>query len=62
MVLEAGGIAAQVGVQPGDVLLAVNGVPVAVPSDVLEVLGEGGRRWALDVIRQGQTVRLRFRI
>lgn len=62
VVLEAAGIAAQVGVQPGDVLLAVNGVPVAAPADVLAVLGEGGRRWALDVIRQGQTVRLRFRI
>ncbi len=55
-------IAANVGLQAGDLLVAVNGIPVTRPAEVLDVLQQGGRRWALDVARQGNMVRLRFRL
>lgn len=55
-------IAASLGLQPGDVVLAINGITVRTPDETLAALGQGGRRWVLDVLRQGQTLRLRFRL
>lgn len=62
LVAGVGDWAARVGLVAGDILLAVNGVAVAGPSDVLDLLGQGGRRWVLDVVRQGSRVQLRFRL
>lgn len=63
-VLVAGvdGLAARVGLAPGDILLAVNGQPVASPTEVVTALQSGGRRWQLDILRQGQRAELRFRL
>ncbi|NEX46916.1 Do family serine endopeptidase [Pseudotabrizicola algicola] len=55
-------LAAQVGLRPGDVLLAINERPVTLPQDVAEAAREPTRRWAIDVNRGGQIVRLRFRL
>ena len=62
VVTRAQDIAAQIGLRPGDVLLAINGRAVRVPQDVAEAAQEQTRRWAIDVNRGGQIVRLRFRL
>jgi membrane-associated protease RseP (regulator of RpoE activity) len=54
--------AAQAGLAPGDVLLAINGERVATPADVERAARAQTRNWAIDLIRQGQPVRLRFRV
>lgn len=62
LVTGAEGWAAQAGLRPGDILLAVNGTRIAAPADVERAAAERPRSWTLDLIRQGQPVRLRFRI
>lgn len=62
LVAGAQDIAARVGLVAGDSVLAINGVAVQTPDEVLAVLKQGGRRWALDIQRQGQMMRLRFRL
>lgn len=54
--------AAGSGLQPGDILLALNGQPVAAPEDVIDLARMQTRVWVADVVRQGQAMRLRFRI
>ena len=54
--------AAGSGLQPGDILLALNGQAVAEPSEVMELALMQTRVWVADVVRQGQAMRLRFRI
>lgn len=62
VVTQVRDLAAQVGLRPGDVLLAINERPIAAPSDVAEAARDQTRRWAIDVNRGGQIVRLRFRL
>ena len=50
------------GLKPGDILLQINGLVVETPSDAVTALQAGGRRWQVDVLRQGQPLRLRFRV
>ena len=54
--------AAGSGLQPGDILLALNGQAVTEPSEVMELALMQTRVWVADVVRQGQAMRLRFRI
>ncbi|MFN3291924.1 MAG: Do family serine endopeptidase [Gemmobacter sp.] len=54
--------AAQAGLSPGDVVLAINGERVATPADVERAARAQTRSWAIDLIRNGQPVRLRFRV
>lgn len=61
LVTEATGVAEAAGLRAGDILVAVNGAQVRRPAEVMAVLAQGGRRWQLDVIRQGQPVTLRVR-
>ncbi len=53
--VAAGTSAASAGIEPGDVLLAVNGAPVQIPSDVLEYLHHGheGTQLVYTVLRAG---------
>jgi hypothetical protein len=44
------------------VLLAINGDRVATPADVERAARAQTRNWAIDLVRQGQPVRLRFRV
>ena len=62
VVTQVQDLAAQVGLRPRDVLLAINGRAVAAPQDVAAAAQEQSRRWAIDVNRAGQIVRLRFRL
>ena len=54
--------AAGSGLQAGDILLALNGQPVTAPADVIDLARMQTRVWVADVVRQGQAMRLRFRI
>ncbi len=49
------------GFQRGDIVTAINGAAVTQPSDVLALAGMQARVWVVDLIRQGQPLRLRFR-
>ncbi len=60
-VVQAEDLAARAGFQPGDVVLAINGAVVADPADVVALAGMQARVWVVDLIRGGQSLRLRFR-
>ncbi|MFN4128666.1 MAG: PDZ domain-containing protein, partial [Paracoccaceae bacterium] len=62
VVTQVQDLAAQIGLRPGDVLLAINGRTVTQPQDAADAAQEQTRRWAIDVNRGGQIVRLRFRL
>ncbi|WP_343732349.1 DegQ family serine endoprotease [Duganella sp.] len=51
LIQDAGGAAANAGVQPGDVLLSVNGRPVNSVDQVREVVGKAGKSVALLIQR-----------
>jgi S1-C subfamily serine protease len=53
--------AARAGLAPGDVLLAINGVLVQHPADVETLALSDTRRWVIEVMRAGRTIRLAFR-
>ena len=54
VVERASGAAAQAGVQPGDVVLALNGKPLSSVDDLRSVLARSGRRAAL-LLQRGST-------
>jgi len=62
VVLDPGPYGARAGLQPGDVLGAINGDQVDSPRDVERALSEAGRRVQIDLQRRGQRVSLRFRL
>jgi Do/DeqQ family serine protease len=53
---------ARIGLQPGDILLAINGQPVARPADVARAAAASGRNWSIDLLRGNGRLGLRFRI
>ena len=62
VVTKATDISARVGLAVGDVVVAINDMAIQSPADVLAAVQTGARRWAITLIRQGQTVQLRFRL
>ncbi|WP_136645360.1 trypsin-like peptidase domain-containing protein [Tabrizicola sp. YIM 78059] len=62
VVLGVRDFAREVGLQPGDILVGINGYGVTTPADALDLAREATRRWQIDLIRQGQPLRLRFRL
>jgi S1-C subfamily serine protease len=62
VVLEAQGLAARVGLRPGDVLRAVNGRQIEQTRDVPDAFGRAGRSFALELERNGRRTLLRFRL
>lgn len=54
-------LGARIGLQPGDVMLGINGRAMAQPGDVDRSLRNPGRRVQIDVLRRGQRLTLRFR-
>ncbi|WP_128513547.1 trypsin-like peptidase domain-containing protein [Tabrizicola thermarum] len=61
-VTEATDFAREVGLQAGDVLVAINGEPLETPQDALVAASQPSRRWQIDLIRAGEPLRLRFRL
>ena len=61
IVMATEDLAARAGLEPGDILLAINGQPIAATSDVEDAAAQPVRFWQVDILRQGQPLRLRFR-
>jgi Do/DeqQ family serine protease len=61
-VTQASDFAQEAGLQAGDILVAINGVALETPADALAVASQPSRRWQIDLIRQGEPLRLRFRL
>lgn len=61
-VMDAGPVAARIGMQRGDVILAIDGIPIENTKDVGPALRKAGRNISIEVLRSGQRVALRFRV
>jgi Do/DeqQ family serine protease len=61
VVADAGPSAPRIGLQSGDVMLAVNGVPVETPQDARRALSKSGGKVTLEIQRGGQRALLQFR-
>ncbi len=59
---DAGGAAQAAGVEPGDVLLAVNGKPVSSVAQVREVVGKSSKSVALLILRGDEKIFIPVRI
>lgn len=62
MVLDPGPYGARAGIYPGDVVVRVNSTDIEAPGDVNKALTDPGRWVQMDLLRNGQTVSLRFRL
>lgn len=62
VVTEVRDRAARTGIEPGDVLLSINRTPVTDPAEVPRLASERRRLWGIEVLRDGQTLRLLFRV
>jgi Do/DeqQ family serine protease len=61
IVTEARDRAARMGLRPGDLLFAINGMELTDPETVPLIAAMGRRSWTLDVFRDGEVIRLRGR-
>ncbi len=57
-----GGLAANVGMRPGDMVREINGKPIATTSDVAAALSAGGRAWRITIQRGDQVITGDFRL
>ena len=62
LIENVGGPAAQAGVQAGDVLMAVNGTPVANIEQVREIVAKSDKSVALLIQRGGQRIFVPVRV
>lgn len=62
VVTQTSDLAARVGLAVGDVVVAINDTAIQSPADVAAAANAPARRWAITLIRQGQTLQLRFRL
>ena len=53
--VQRGSPAAANRIRPGDIIRAINEVPIALVADIEPVLLEGGRRWIFEIERQGRS-------
>src|SRR5262245_18461683 len=58
--VETGSLAQNLGFQKGDVIAAVNNEKIARTRDLDRVVKETNRRWAITVVRGGQTITLQL--
>lgn len=61
VVTDAQDFAARTGLSQGDILLSINQVPISTPEDARKALRQRTALWQIDILRQGQKLRLRFR-
>jgi S1-C subfamily serine protease len=57
-----GGLAAQVGLRPGDLIRGVNGKDIRTVSDLAAAMVQTGHAWSITIQRGGQMVTANFRI
>ncbi|WP_425045045.1 trypsin-like peptidase domain-containing protein [Primorskyibacter sp. S87] len=62
IVLDPGPFGARAGLQPGDILAAINGEEILRPRDADKALTRPGRWVQVDLLRRGQRMSLRFRL
>ena len=62
VVVDAGSYGGRSGLQPGDVLIRINGAEMTDPGDVVGALTDPGRRLQFELLRGGRSVSLRFRL
>jgi Do/DeqQ family serine protease len=55
-----GGYAANVGLQPGDIIRAVNGRTISTTADLAAAVQAGANRWRITIVRGGQTITATF--
>ncbi|HKI14980.1 MAG TPA: PDZ domain-containing protein, partial [Roseiarcus sp.] len=55
-----GSTAAEVGVQKGDIVVAVNGLEIGTTRDLEKACAERARLWDLTIQRGGETIRTRL--
>jgi S1-C subfamily serine protease len=58
--VEDGSTAAEVGVQKGDIVVALNGQKIATTHDLEKACAERARLWDLTIQRGGETIRSRL--
>ena len=56
------GVAAGIGVQPGDIIKEVNGHPITSAAQLQSVLGAGGSVWRFILVRDGQEISAQVRL
>ena len=62
VVVKAKDLAAQVGLQPGDIIKSINSTPISTPADVKKAMQDQTSMWQFDLVRDGHHIRMRFRI
>ncbi len=62
VISAAGPTAPRLGLQVGDILIAVNGREIRSPADVEDALRAAGRSGILEVLRSGRQMAFRFRV
>lgn len=60
VVTEVAGPARRTRLRPGDILIAVNGTPVATPGDLISIVANGGTNWRIDFQRGNQRAVIRL--
>ena len=54
--IQQGSIAHRLMFRPGDVILKINGVAVAMVADLRAALNSGANRWTITIRRAGETI------
>ena len=62
VVEEASGAAARSGIEPGDIIVAVNGTQVSSPADLQKLVGQAGKQLAVLVQRGEEKIFLPVRL
>lgn len=62
ILLETSDLAFDIGLQAGDILIAINGQGIITPADAVTAAQTPSRRWQIDLLREGEPARLRFRL
>ncbi len=62
LVTDLRDMAARTGLRRGDILLAINGQPIADSMDAERAAQDTGRNWHVEALRDGRRVSLRFRL
>lgn len=62
VVTAAADLAERIGFRPGDIVITINDLPITSTQDVATAAKAQTRVWSIAVLRQGQVLRLRFRL